>query len=351
MILEKISRMSLINKNQYVLNFNKRNVKFSVDFMQPMLSIIPQTFISSYYHTKLVKSFAAEDQTKSELNVTNVLNMSKRLNSSIKEEILAPELVIVHQEEGIVEAQLNRPKGKNSLSKKMLSEMESFVNTIKVDKSVRCVIFRSIVPGVFCAGADLKERAKMQIQEVGPFVSRTRKIFNDIAKLPVPVIAALDGVALGGGLELALACDFRFAASSTKMGLVETKLGIIPGAGGTQRLPRLVGISKAKELIYAAKVLDGEQARQIGLVTESTQQNETGDAAYMLALQFAKDISKNGPVAVKMAKMSIDDGLEVDMESALKLEEKCYSTVIPTKDRIEGLNAFKEKRPPKYIGE
>lgn len=127
MILEKISRMSLINKNQYVLNFNKRNVKFSVDFMQPMLSIIPQTFISSYYHTKLVKSFAAEDQTKSELNVTNVLNMSKRLNSSIKEEILAPELVIVHQEEGIVEAQLNRPKGKNSLSKKMLSEVSTII--------------------------------------------------------------------------------------------------------------------------------------------------------------------------------------------------------------------------------
>jgi len=191
----------------------------------------------------------------------------------------------------------------------------------------------------------------MSLEEVAPFVSRTRKIFDDLSNLEVPLIAALDGVALGGGLELALACDFRFAASTSKMGLVETKLGIIPGAGGTQRLPRLVGISKAKELILTGRVIDGNKASEIGLVNQSIQQNDKGDAAYQIALQFAQEISKNGPIAVKMAKLSIDKGLEVNMQAALLLEENCYSVVIPTKDRVEGLNAFKEKRPPNYIGE
>lgn len=237
------------------------------------------------------------------------------------------------------------------MSKKLLGELENFIATTKSDRNVRCVILRSVVPGVFCAGADLKERAVMKLEEVAPFVSRTRKIFDDLAKLPVPVIAAIDGAALGGGLEMALACDFRFASSTTKMGLVETKLGIIPGAGGTQRLPRLIGIAKAKELIYTGMILDGNQAFAIGLVNQSVAQNESRDAAYKHALQFAEQIVRNGPVAVKMAKLSIDGGIEIDLQSALKLEETCYSVVVPTKDRIEGLLAFKEKRQPNYTGE
>jgi methylglutaconyl-CoA hydratase len=118
--------------------------------------------------------------------------------------------------------------------------LDNFLVSIKEDKNVRCIIISSLVPGVFCAGADLKERSKMKLEEVGPFVSRTRQLFDEIARLPVPVICALDGVALGGGLEMALACDFRIAASNTKLGLVETKLAIIPGAGGTQRLPVII---------------------------------------------------------------------------------------------------------------
>ena len=139
----------------------------------------------------------------------------------------------------------------------------------------------------------------MQLEEVGPFVSKIRKCFDELARLPVPVIAAIDGAALGGGLEMALACDFRVSASSAKLGLVETKLAIIPGAGGTQRLPRLIGISKAKELIYTAKVLDGDQALGIGLVDYSVQQNEEGNAAYKKAIQLAQEISKNVKINFK----------------------------------------------------
>jgi methylglutaconyl-CoA hydratase len=132
---------------------------------------------------------------------------------------------------------------------------------------------------------------------------------------------------------------------------VETKLAIIPGAGGTQRLTRLIGVSKAKELIYTGRTLDGNEALQIGLVSHSVKQNEQGDAAYARALELAHEIVKNGPIAVRMAKMAIDTGIECNMDAALKVEELCYSNVITTKDRVEGLNAFREKRPPKYIGE
>jgi methylglutaconyl-CoA hydratase len=152
---------------------------------------------------------------------------------------------------------------------------------------------------------------KMHQDEVGPFVAKIRRVFDDLAKLPVPVIAAIDGVALGGGLELALACDARITVSSAKLGLVETKLAIIPGAGGTQRLPRLIGVAKAKELIFTGRILDGDQAKAIGLVNESLKQNDEGNAAYKRALELAQEIAKNGPLAVQMAKLSIDSGSEV----------------------------------------
>ncbi|NXC00301.1 AUHM protein, partial [Orthonyx spaldingii] len=131
------------------------------------------------------------------------------------------------------------------------------------------------------------------------------------ANLPVPTIAAMDGTALGGGLELALACDIRVAASSAKMGLVETKLAIIPGAGGTQRLPRTIGVSLAKELIFSARVVDGEEAKSIGLISHVVEQNEAGDAAYRRALALAKEFLPQGPVAMRVAKLAINQGMEV----------------------------------------
>lgn len=252
---------------------------------------------------------------------------------------------------GIAIIALNRPQAKNAISVRFLNLFTEALNSLKHDKNVRAVIVRSLAPGIFCAGADLKERAKMAPSDVGPFVSKLRAMVSGLSTLPMPVIAALDGAALGGGLEIALACDLRTAASSTKMGLVETKLAILPGAGGSQRLPRLVGVPVAKELIFTGRVLDGKEAHSLGLVNHVVDQNKEGDAAYHRALDLAGEIAVNGPVAVRMAKLAINYGSEVDLATGLAFEETCYAQVIPTKDRLEGLQAFKEKRPPKYIGE
>ncbi|XP_062925003.1 methylglutaconyl-CoA hydratase, mitochondrial isoform X1 [Mobula hypostoma] len=265
-----------------------------------------------------------------------------------------PELRVHHLEAestGIVVLGINRPQSKNAISRKLVDMMAAAIEEVKHDNNVRTVILRSEVPGIFCAGADLKERAKMQPSEVGPFVSKTRSLINEFGNLPMPTIAVLDGAALGGGLEIALACDIRVAASSAKLGLVETKLAIIPGAGGTQRLPRIVGVSTAKELIFSGRVVDGTEAKAIGLVSHVVEQNEEGDAAYHRALSLAKEFLPQGPIAVRLAKLAINRGVEVDLKTGLEIEEACYAQVIPTKDRIEGLNAFKEKRLPRYTGE
>ncbi|XP_075825744.1 methylglutaconyl-CoA hydratase, mitochondrial isoform X5 [Microtus pennsylvanicus] len=169
-------------------------------------------------------------------------------------------------------------------------------------------------------GADLKERAKMHSSEVGPFVSKIRAVINDIA-------------------------------SSAKMGLVETKLAIIPGGGGTQRLPRAIGMSLAKELIFSARVLDGQEAKAVGLISHVLEQNQEGDAAYRKALDLAREFLPQGPVAMRVAKLAINQGMEVDLVTGLAIEEACYAQTISTKDRLEGLLAFKEKRPPRYKGE
>nr|XP_055166405.1 methylglutaconyl-CoA hydratase, mitochondrial isoform X2 [Nyctereutes procyonoides] len=223
---------------------------------------------------------------------------------------------------GIVVLGINRAYAKNTFSKSLIKMLSKAVDALKSDKKVRTIIVRSEVPGIFCA-----------------------------ANLPVPTIAAIDGLALGGGLELALACDIRVAASSAKMGLVETKLAIIPGGGGTQRLPRAIGMSLAKELIFSARVLDGQEAKAVGLISHVLEQNQEGDAAYRKALDLAREFLPQGPVAVRVAKLAINQGMEVDLVTGLAIEEACYAQTIPTKDRLEGLLAFKEKRPPRYKGE
>ncbi|XP_073488979.1 methylglutaconyl-CoA hydratase, mitochondrial isoform X1 [Aquarana catesbeiana] len=236
------------------------------------------------------------------------------------------------EEQGIVVLGINRPQAKNAISKGLLKSMMKTVDSLKGNNKVRTVILRSEVPGVFCAGADLKERAKMHPSEVGPFVSKARALMNEFANLPMPTIAALDGAALGGGLEMALATD-------------------IIVAGGTQRLPRAVGVAMAKELIFSARVLDGNEAKVIGLVSHVVEQNDEGDAAYKRALALAREFITQGPIAMRMAKLAINQGIEVDLATGLAIEEACYAQVIPTKDRIEGLLAFKDKRPPRYKGE
>ncbi|XP_021528966.2 enoyl-CoA hydratase domain-containing protein 2, mitochondrial isoform X2 [Aotus nancymaae] len=264
----------------------------------------------------------------------------------------APEIqvrALAGPDQGITEILMNRPRARNALGNVFVSELLEAVAQLREDQQVRVLLFRSGVKGVFCAGADLKEREQMSEAEVGVFVQRLRGLMNDIA-FPAPTIAAMDGFALGGGLELALACDLRVAASSAVLGLIETTRGLLPGAGGTQRLPRCLGVALAKELIFTGRRLSGTQAHALGLVNHTVAQNEEGDAAYHRARALAQEILPQAPIAVRLGKVAIDRGMEVDIASGMAIEGICYAQNIPTWDRLEGMAAFREKRPPKFVG-
>lgn len=254
-------------------------------------------------------------------------------------------------EQGIYVLNLNRPAVKNALSASLVDSLVENLQKLKSVDDLKVLILASKVPGIFCAGADLKERIKMDEKAMDPFVARLRSIAYEIHQFPTPTIAAIDGVAVGGGLEMALACDLRVASSDAKLGLVETRLAILPGAFGTQLLPRVVGPARAKEMIFAAKILSGQQAAAIGLANEVHEQNETRNAALLGSLELAKQITPNGPIALRAAKIAINDGVDASLREGLEIERAAYRKVIPTKDRLEGLKAFIEKRKPVYKGE
>ncbi len=242
---------------------------------------------------------------------------------------------------------LHRPEAANALSLQLLSELQQVFQVIKYDRSIRCVLLTGAGEKAFCAGADLKERASMNHQQVRQAVSKIRETVNELETLPQPVIAAINGVAFGGGLELSLGCDIRIASDKATFGLTETSLGIIPGAGGTQRLPRVIGMGRAKELIYTARRFNAMEAKEMGLVEHVVQ------SEYLLpkAEEIAEEIIRNAPIAVTQAKFAINKGIDVDLNSGLAIEQHAYEITIPTKDREEGLRAFKEKRKPDFIGE
>ncbi|WP_026695780.1 enoyl-CoA hydratase [Peribacillus kribbensis] len=248
---------------------------------------------------------------------------------------------------GVAVITLNRAEAANALSREMLRELDRLLDGIEFNPGIRGVILTGSGEKAFCAGADLKERAGMNDREVKETVALIGKVVTKLERLPQPTAAAINGACFGGGLELALACDIRMAADSAKMGLTETSLGIIPGAGGTQRLPRLIGISRAKELIYTARRINAQDALTYGLISYAAPQEDLLDRAMELMLE----ISKNGPIAVQQAKKAIDLGGQGDLETGLSIEKICYSVTIPTRDRQEGLLAFKEKRQPQYTGE
>lgn len=255
------------------------------------------------------------------------------------------------KENGIAVLGLNRHETRNAFSRKLVDEFSSSLSILRNDDKIRVLIIRSLVPNIFCAGADLRERAKMDNDEdVEKFVSSLRNLMNDVEYMPIPVISAIDGAALGGGLELALASDIRTTVYDAKIGLVETKLAIIPGAGGTQRLPRLIGPSKAKELIFTSRIFDGKEAENMGIVNCAVEQNNNGDGAYQAALNIAREILPNGPIGVRMAKAAITRGFDVPIHDGMKVEKECYGQLLNTRDRIEGLAAFAAKRVPIYQG-
>ncbi|MDG4656401.1 enoyl-CoA hydratase [Ectobacillus antri] len=247
----------------------------------------------------------------------------------------------------IVRITLNRPKQANALSIVLLQELQEVLQQIKESKDIRVVILTGAGDKAFCAGADLKERAGMNEVEVREAVALIRSTINMVEELPQPVIAAINGVALGGGTELSLACDIRIASQTATLGLTETSLAIIPGAGGTQRLPRLIGLGRAKELIFTARRVPATEALEYGIVEYSVSPESLMDAC----INIATSIAANGPIAVQLAKQAISQGMQVDLHTGLRMERQAYEGVIGTKDRLEGLQAFKEKRKPEYRGE
>ncbi|MEF8824010.1 MAG: enoyl-CoA hydratase [Desulfohalobiaceae bacterium] len=242
---------------------------------------------------------------------------------------------------------LNRPDAMNALNMELLLALQEQIHALRTRRDIRALIVSGAGEKAFCAGADLKERAEMSQEQVKEYIHTIRTLFSEIEELNKPVIAAINGVALGGGTELALACDIRFAADTATMGLTETKLAIIPGAGGTQRLPRIVGRSRAKEMILTGRRVDAAEAERIGLVTEVC----PSDVLLSRCRETADAIAENGPVAVEQAKFAINRGLETDMNTGLAIESAAYWVTIPTEDRLEGLKAFKEKRKPQYTGQ
>jgi enoyl-CoA hydratase/carnithine racemase len=256
-------------------------------------------------------------------------------------------VLTVEQENGIITLTLNRPEVMNSLNFPLLHALKDQIESLRFNREVRVVIITSAGEKAFCAGADLKERATLPPEKVREYIFTIRNLFTSIEELNKPVIAAVNGIALGGGTELSLACDIRIAASNATMGLTETRLAIIPGAGGTQRLPRLVGRGKAKELIFTGQRIDAEEALKIGLVNKVCEQEDLLDECKKMAAM----ICEAGPVAIEQAKYAINRGLETDIHTGLAIESNAYWVCIPTNDRLEGLAAFKEKRKPVYKGE
>ena len=257
-----------------------------------------------------------------------------------------PKLVLMDREGDVVTLTINRPEVMNCLSFPTLKRMRKLLHELKSDLSVRVVLITGAGEKAFCAGADLKERKTMPKELVPSFVRNIRRTMDDVETLPQPTIGMINGFAFGGGTELLLACDLRVAAPHAKLGLTETSLAIIPGAGGTQRLPRLIGKARAKDLILTARRLDAREAEQIGLVNRIAPEGEL----HATALEVAEAIAANGPVAVRAAKRAIDQGSELPLAEGLEVEAKCYEETLPTKDRLEALAAFAEKRKPKYVG-
>jgi enoyl-CoA hydratase/carnithine racemase len=255
-------------------------------------------------------------------------------------------VLLTEERDGIAILTLNRPEVMNSFNVALLHSLKEQIDDLKFNTNIRVVIITGSGQKAFCAGADLKERTTYSESQVKAFIFTIRNLFTSIEYLNKPVIAAINGVALGGGTELALACDIRIAATNALMGLTETRLAIIPGAGGTQRLPRLIGRGKAKELIFTGRRIDAKEALQIGLVNQIYEQESLLDEC----LKMAAMICETGPIAIEQAKYAINYGIETDLHTGLGIESNAYWVTIPTEDRLEGLAAFQEKRTPVYKG-
>lgn len=236
---------------------------------------------------------------------------------------------------------------RNSISRAMLRGLQAELDRAAVRPELRCVVLTGQGQKAFCAGADLKERVGMSAEDIHEFHRDLRAALRAIETSPKIFLAAVNGVALGGGCELALACDLRLAAADAVLGLPEVSLGIIPGGGGTQRLARAIGVARAKDLILTARRVPADEAAAMGLVARAVPPARLREEA----LSWAGLVAANAPVSLRQAKRAVDQGFALPMEEALDLENRMYQDCLGTRDRVEALRAFAEKRKPVFRGE
>lgn len=253
--------------------------------------------------------------------------------------------IILEKDGHIALITLNRPEVRNALDPQTWAEVRGAIRECRFDQDVRVVIITGAGGKAFASGADIRSLRDRETLEV--LKGEAQESLNDIENLEKPVIAAIDGFALGGGCELAMACDIRIATERSRLGQPEVNLGIIPGAGGTQRLQRLVGMGKAKELIFTGEIISAREAKEIGLVNQVVERPEDLLPA---AREMAGKIMAKGPVAVGLAKMAINLGANTDINSGLLFEKFAQTIAFSTGDRIEGTTAFLEKRKPDFKG-
>ena len=241
---------------------------------------------------------------------------------------------------------LNRPTAMNAINSELIRELDQVLNIIREEEEISAVIIVGSEKA-FSVGADIKQISGIKTpQDAHCFITSLQSLFKKIESLGKPVIAAISGLALGGGCELSLACDIRIVAENATFGQPEIKIGVIPGAGGTQRLPRLIGLGRAKELLYTGDSIDALEAYRIGLVNKVVPVESLMDEAKKLAAKLA-----NQPAyALQMTKMVVNEGIDMDLQSALNYESRCFEIMFSTEDQKEGMRAFIEKRKPIFKG-
>ncbi|KAF2208452.1 hypothetical protein CERZMDRAFT_49285 [Cercospora zeae-maydis SCOH1-5] len=286
----------------------------------------------------------------------HLLSCSRRQYSSLASSVKISSIAAPHTGE-ITVVSLNRPKARNAISRQLLTELKGVVDQVHSDGatgSTRALILTSESDDAFCAGADLKERLTFTEEDTRQFLSTLRNTFSRLSTLPIPTISAVSSTAFGGGLELALCTNFRVMASTALVGLPETRLAIIPGAGGTYRLPALIGASRARDMILTGRRISGEEAYFIGLadrivqVTDDEIKGGAGVARGKVleqAVEMARTICEGGPVAIRAAMQAVNG-----WEQGEASENAAYDLVLPTTDRTEALKAFGEKRKPEFKG-
>jgi len=256
------------------------------------------------------------------------------------------EFLIVKKEEGIGWITLNRPHRLNTFTAEMVAEIYSVLDDFEADKDVRCIVITGAGDKAFSAGADVTAFTGLTASTAAEASAKGQAVYSRLEGIGKPIVASLNGYALGGGLELAMACDFRIAAESAEVGQTETKLGLIPGWGGTQRLVRMVGLAKAKELVMLGERITAAEAERIGLVNKVVPKAKLQEETVALARKLAD----GPPVALRLAKEALNFGTQVPLDVGLKLEAEAFGIALSTKDVMEGVSAFMSKRKPEFKG-